>query len=310
MFGVRNSLLQQQFGLRIKTEPVVSLAHGALEVAADRRLLGKTILNLFDTPIEDFAYRNGFTAALTWIGDRKQRDEKVRRPLRSACLDLRAVRLAAGEISGHAGRACKDDEADDCSGTQLCETQRALDGGVDQRRLWLREADTVGHQCPRLGQRLAPCQQEIATSSFPLPRPHCCRQASMRPKMFTILLAPGAHARPMLEQGLVRNGDHGLTAVVEVADKKPRLEQCLEQFPRRRTCECRERRNKTHHRVVFDVQTHEFPQDQRQCAACLRADRLEHFFRALRQGTRDATQLLIGAECEHIVVAAALVQLL
>ena len=132
----------------------------------------------------------------------------------------------------------------------------------------------------------------------------------MRPKVFTILLAPAAHARPMLEQGLVRNGDHWLTAVVEVADKKPRLEQCLEQLPRRRTCECRKRRDKTHHRVILDTQTHELAQDQRQCAACLRADRVEHLLRALRQGTRDATQLLIGAECEHIVVAAALVQLL
>ena len=45
-------------------------------------------------------------------------------------------------------------------------------------------------------------------------------------------------------------------------------------------------------------------------AARLRADRLEHFLRALCQCARDATQLLIGAECQHVVVAAALVQFL
>ena len=115
----------------------------------------------------------------------------------------------------------------------------------------------------------------------------------------------------MLEQGLVCDRDDRLTAIIEIADEKPRLEQCLDQLPRRRTREGRKRRHAPQRRrIVFDAQAHQFPQDQRKRAARLRADRLEHFLRALRERAGDAAQLLIGAEGQHVVVAAALVQFL
>ena len=60
---------------------------------------------------------------------------------------------------------------------------------VDQRLLRLGQADALGHQCPRLGERLAPWQQEVAAPPFPLPRPHGGRKARMRPQVFAILLA-------------------------------------------------------------------------------------------------------------------------
>ena len=97
--------------------------------------------------------------------------------------------------------------------------------------LRLGQADALGNQGPRLGERLAPLQQEVATPALPLPGPHRGRQAGMRAQVFAILLAPGPHARPMLEQGLVRNRNDRLPAIVEVADEEPRLEQCLDATP-------------------------------------------------------------------------------
>ena len=61
----------------------------------------------------------------------------------------------------------------------------------------------------------------------------------------------------MLEQRLMRDGNYGLTAIVEMADKEPRLEQCVEQFACRRAGERGKRRDATHgSRVILDAQAH------------------------------------------------------
>ena len=140
-----------------------------IEVAADRRLVGQAVLDLVDTPIEDFAHRNRLAAAFA----RGRRSKTTRRESRSSaarCLPGSCAR-SDSRLANHAAtlaETSQHDEADDGRGAQSCRSAVAR---------WF-EASTSAFSG---SERRTPSAINARASASGLPR--CSRKSRLRPSL-------------------------------------------------------------------------------------------------------------------------------
>ena len=173
------------------------------------------------------------------------------------------------------------------------------------------QLDAMLEQRLRFEQRLAGRQQQVRRPVLGSQRSRCGRDAAADAQVLAILRDPIRDARPVPQQGLVRDGHDGAAVIGELGHEQPVLDERIDELATLAGGQIGPRRALAADRLVtvlFDA--HERVQHLRQLGFDVVRQLLEYGLGALRERAFDTAEVAIRGQREHAVLRAALVQLL